>query len=101
MAGRPFKQTSGGEEPHPINSLKSMVAIVPSKLRARERTQAVRQAHTRKLGAHINVPSKNVLHIFHTRRSKYRRVLVKCCIKEILCADFEKLEGTLTVAVAI
>ena len=31
------------------------------------RTQAVRQAHTRKLGAHINVPSKNVFaHISYT-----------------------------------
>src|SRR6218665_1459747 len=28
---------------------------------------------------------KMFLHIFHTRRSKYRRVLVKCCTKEILC----------------
>ena len=59
---------------------------VPSKLCTR--TQAVRRAHTRKLGrAHINVPSGNVLHTFHTRRCKYRRVLIKCCTKEILCAQ--------------
>ena len=42
-------------------------------------------AHTRKLGVHVNVPARTVLHIFHTRRSKYRWVLVKCCTKEILC----------------
>lgn len=38
------------------------------------RTQAVR----RNLGAHINVLSKNVFHMFHSRRSKHRRALVKC-----------------------
>jgi len=41
------------------------------------------------------------LHIFHTRPSKYR-VLVKCCTKEIYVhTDFEKLEGTLVLSVAI
>jgi len=45
----------------------------------------MRRAHTRKLGAQTNVPSKMGLHIFHTRRFKYRWVLVKCCTNEILC----------------
>jgi len=51
------------------------------------RTQNVRRAHTRKHGAHVSVPSKNVfVHtVVHTWYSKYRRVLVKFCTKEILC----------------
>src|SRR6218665_2163986 len=36
--------------------------------------------------AGVECVRKQFLHIFHTRRSKYRRVLVECCIKEILCA---------------
>ena len=39
---------------------------------------------------------KMFLHIFHTCRSKYRWVLVKCCTKEILCAHrLLKIEGIL------
>jgi len=39
---------------------------------------------------------KMFLHIFHTRCSNYRRVLVKCCTKKFYVhTDFEKLEGTL------
>ena len=53
-----------------------------------ERTQVVRWAHTWKLelGGHINFLQRIYLHIFHTCRSKYRRVRVKCCTKENLCA---------------
>jgi len=43
--------------------------------------------------------AKMILHIFHTRTSKFRRVLIKFCTKEILCAhSFKKFEGTLIVS---
>src|SRR6218665_397722 len=47
------------------------------------RTQVMRRVHTRRLKVHINVFPKMFLHVFHTRRSKYRGVLVKCCTEEI------------------
>src|SRR6218665_3624703 len=46
-------------------------------------------AHTRELIAHRKLifRPEMFLHIFHTHCSKYyRRVLVKCCTKDILCA---------------
>src|SRR6218665_2537606 len=39
---------------------------------------------------------KMFLHIFHTCRSQYRRVLVKCCTNEILFAHrFFEIRGTI------
>ena len=43
-------------------------------------------AHKTTWSVHKCSFQKCFLHIFHTRRSKYRRVLVKCCTKEIVCA---------------
>ena len=51
------------------------------------RAQVARRAHARKLGAYINVASRKCfLHIFHMHQKEFRWVVVKCCIKEILCA---------------
>src|SRR6218665_1989752 len=39
---------------------------------------------------------KMFLHIFHTRRSKYIQVLVKCCTEEILCTQrLRKIRGNI------
>src|SRR6218665_728346 len=60
-------------------------------------TKAVRRAHTRKLRAHINVPSKNVFaHIsytlFQTQMSPGKMLHKR---NFDVHTDFEKLEGTL------
>src|SRR6218665_1131152 len=52
-------------------------------------------AHKKTWSAHKCSFQNCVLHIFHTRHSKFIRVQVKCCTKDVLHADFKKLEGTL------
>jgi len=64
-------------------------------------TQVMRWPNARKLGVHINIPSKSVfLDISHTGHSKFSWVLVKCFRKEILCThtEFKQLEGTLPIS---
>ena len=47
------------------------------------------------------LPKMFLHNIFHTRRSRYRWVLVKCCPKEILCAQrLWKIRGTLIMTLA-
>src|SRR6218665_4153268 len=59
-------------------------------------TKAIRRVHTRKLGAHINIPSKNVFaHISYTSfqiQTSPGEMLHKL---NFMHTDFEKLEGTL------
>jgi len=43
-------------------------------------------AHKKTWSAHKFSFKKCFLHIYHTCRSIYRRVLVKCCTQEFCCA---------------
>src|SRR6218665_2053486 len=55
-------------------------------------------AHKKTCSAHKMFLPKMILHIFLTLHYTYRLILVRCCTKEILCAQrLEKLEGTLVV----
>src|SRR6218665_3994285 len=47
------------------------------------RTQVVKRAHTRKLGTHINIPSRNVFAPNSYTSSKFICVEVNCDTKEI------------------
>src|SRR6218665_220814 len=72
----------------------------PSKLCACAHIGRETKAQKKKRGAHINVPSKNVF--AHIRRSKYRRVLVKCCTKELLCAHrLKQIRGNIVPEMAM
>jgi len=60
----------------------------------------VRRAHTRKLGAHINVPSKNVFaHISYQNSFQIHVIAGETLHKSFYAhTDFKKLEGTLALA---
>lgn len=65
---------------------------VPSKLCARMRAQMSWDEHTQETwSVHKFSFRKYFLHIFHTIRSKYKWVLVKCCTQKILCRRYTRL----------
>src|SRR6218665_3302617 len=59
------------------------------------RAQVLRRSHTRKLGAHINVPSSNVFAHISYISFQIQMSLGKMSHKRNFISDFKKLEGTL------